>query len=128
VNKTVLGFFFKLLAGVSLVLGLHLFILHSLSYPLWEDRILLSYIINFLLAFLILFTIFSLRNTFREQLGFIFMGGSLLKFLFFFLLFYPVYKADGEASGYEFAAFFVPYLTCLLIEFPDLIKILRNNR
>jgi F0F1-type ATP synthase assembly protein I len=44
------------------------------------------------------------------------MGGSFLKFIFFFLLFYPAYSSDGEMDKIEFAAFFAPYLLSLLIE------------
>jgi hypothetical protein len=44
------------------------------------------------------------------------MAGSLLKFLIFFIVFYPGYKADGEMDSLEFAAFFVPYAICLILE------------
>jgi len=44
------------------------------------------------------------------------MAGSFLKFIVFFLVFYPPYKMDGNMDKLEFAAFFVPYVICLVLE------------
>jgi len=44
------------------------------------------------------------------------MAGSLVKFVFFFIFFYPTYIRNGDMSGQEFAAFFVPYAIALFLE------------
>jgi hypothetical protein len=44
------------------------------------------------------------------------MAGSMFKFLIFFLAIQPVYKADGEVTGLEFAYFFIPYAISLVYE------------
>ena len=62
-----------------------------------------------------------------SQAGFIFMAGSGLKFLFFFLLFYPEYNSDGEMQTIEFVTFFVPYAVCLILEVIYLSKQLNNQ-
>lgn len=55
--------------------------------------------------------------------GFVFMGSSALKFLIFFLVFYPVYYADGSIVRAEFLSFFVPYSVALTVE---LVFFIRN--
>ncbi len=75
-----------------------------------------SYLVQAGLALVIVVVLYLLRQRFKNLLGFLFIAGSLLKFLFFFLYFYPPYKADGELDGSEFAAFFVPYGISLVLE------------
>ncbi len=77
---------------------------------------MLSYVINFLLAAAIYIGLYSFRDKIRTQIGFIFIAGSFLKFILFFILFYPSYKMDGEMGTSEFASFFVPYAICLVVE------------
>jgi len=78
--------------------------------------LLLSYVLNFILALAIFLSLYTLRKRFKNQIGFLYMGGSLLKFLIFFLVFYPGFRADGIVTKSEFAAFFIPYLLCLILE------------
>lgn len=100
--------------GIALLI--HTTILQSNGLPKYGDKIVLSYVVNFLLAAIIYIGLYSFRNKFKTQIGFIFMGGSFLKFILFFILFYPSYKMDGEMGTSEFAAFFVPYAICLVLE------------
>ena len=112
----VLRFAALLLASLILILGIHLTLLYQQELPLYGDMILLSYVLNFVLAVAIFTALYLLRIRFKDQIGFLFMGGSMLKFVCFFIIFYPGYRADGDISNLEFAAFFVPYLLCLLLE------------
>ncbi len=86
-----------------------------------------AYLVNVILASLILCIIYVLRNRFFSQIGFLFLAGSMLKFLFFFLLFNPVYKADGLVSKAEFIGFFIPYGLSLLIETLAVSKLLKSK-
>lgn len=95
---------------------LHLFMLKNLNLPPYADLLVPSYITNFLLAAAIFLGLFYARKKLKNALGFLFMGGSLIKFTVFFIVFYPVYRADGEMVRTEFAAFFIPYLTALILE------------
>ncbi|MEA1786630.1 DUF6168 family protein [Arenibacter sp. GZD96] len=103
-----------------LVLGLsflsHTFLLAVYEYPPYGNRIVFSYIVNFLLASSIFGGLYALRNTFKNQIGFLFMGGSFIKFIVFFIFFYPAYRSDGVVDKLEFAAFFIPYAIGLAIE------------
>ena len=101
---------------LMLVFTLHFFILKYLGLPLFNDMLVPSYIVNLLLATGIFLGLFYFRKKLKNALGFLFMGGSLMKFVVFFIIFYPVYRADGEIQRTEFAAFFIPYLTALVLE------------
>ena len=84
-NKTVVGFIVKLMIALALLFTIHIIILHLLELPLFENRIALSYCINFMLAVGIYVLLFKLRVKYLDLLGFIYMAGSFLKFIFFFL-------------------------------------------
>jgi len=106
--------------------GLHTLILSSKGLPVYGNLIARSYVVNGLLAAIIFVLLYQFREKLKNQIGFLFMGGSLIKFLFFFLLFYPTYKRDGNMSGLEFAAFFVPYAVALFLETFYTSKMLKN--
>lgn len=105
-----------LIGSLGILLWIHLQAQSYLNIPKWSDMLLLSYLLNFILALVIFLSLFALRIKLKNQIGFLYMGGSMLKFLIFFLVFYPGYKADGIVSKSEFAAFFIPYLLCLILE------------
>ena len=115
-SKLVWQYIMLLTVVLAVVLLAHSQILSLRGYPPWGDMLLRSYIVKFILAAAIFVGLFLLRNRFKNQIGFLYMGGSLLKFLVFFLVFYPPYRADGVVSKLEFAAFFIPYLICLIFE------------
>ena len=120
--------FLAVLLGVlGITFGVHLLVLHFFEKPLFEHKLILSYTVNFLLAGIILLIIQRTLNKKSSQAGFIFMAGSGLKFLFFFLIFYPAYSADGNMQTIEFITFFVPYAVCLILEVIYLSKQLNNQ-
>lgn len=112
--------FVKFLIVLVSILGLAFFInitvLEEGGQPKYESKIVLSYLVNGILAVSIFLALYFVRNKLKNSIGFLFMAGSLLKFLFFFVLFYPAYNLDGDMSKLEFSAFFIPYVICLIIE------------
>lgn len=122
----VLKFSLLLLALLLAALGIHLLVLRGIGQPLYENKILLAYFVNYALAVMIYGILYLLKERFTAQLGFLYMGGSVLKFLLFFLLFYPAYKLDGNMSSAEFAAFFIPYAICLILETSGIIEFLKK--
>ena len=86
-----------------------------------------SYLVNGLLAILIFSVLMLLKKKYNDQLGFLYMLGSFVKFGAFFLIFYPEFKADGVISKIEFSIFFIPYVISLLIETLELIKVLNSK-
>jgi len=121
-NPSLLKFSSKLILILTLAFGIHMMTLHFLEFPLFENKIILAYIANGVLAILIVAFLLKMKEKYKEQLGFLFIAGSLLKFVMFFVFFYGSYKADGSISKLEFAAFFVPYLLCLVVETSSLAK------
>lgn len=106
--------------------GAHIGILSAKGLPLFDNLIVRSYVVNGIMAALIFIGLYRFREKLRNQIGFLFMGGSLFKFLIFFILFYPSYKADGDMTSLEFAAFFVPYGLGLILETYFTSKMLNN--
>lgn len=125
-NSVFKRFIIELMLGVFIAFAIHIALLHFASLSLFENKIIASYIINTLLAIVIFSTLYLLRNKFKNQLGFLFMGGSFLKFFVFFLFFLPIYKEDGSTNRLEFAAFFVPYIVCLIVETLGVKRILND--
>ena len=122
--KVVINFFTQLIIGLLLVFYLHTYVLETKNLPIYDAKIVLAYFVNGLLAITIFLVLFFLRKKQRDQLGFLFMFGSFLKFAAFFVFFYPSYNADNTTSRVEFMAFFIPYIYSLLIETLALIKLL----
>jgi len=119
-------FIVVLTISLAFIFTLHLLFLHFNNLPLFDNKILLAYILNYALALIVYLLLFSLRVKLKNQLGFLFMAGSFLKFAVFFLFFFSSYKADGNINGLEFSAFFIPYIICLIIETYSLVNLLKN--
>ena len=106
----------KLGGGLLIALSLA-FVIHTTLMPdaLWgQIQIMwLCYGLNFGLAVLIFWAVLATHKKNAMLVGFVFMGGSILKFGFFFLLIYPEFKSDGLLGRDELSLFFVPYLISL---------------
>ncbi|MCM4167945.1 hypothetical protein KCTC52924_01235 [Arenibacter antarcticus] len=114
--KFLFSFYASLVLLSLLVFGIHILVLDSLGHPLFEHMILMAYWVNVLMAILIFSILYFFRFKWKDQIGFLYLGGSMLKFLIFFIVFYPVYNQDGSMDTLEFSSFFVPYLIGLLLE------------
>ncbi len=123
-NIKFLGFLAILILAVF---GVHLFALSFTNHPLFGNQIILSYVLNYLLAAVVLIIVEKTLQKNSAQAGFVFMAGSALKFLVFFLVFYPIYKTDDEMQTVEFTTFFIPYAICLITEVIYLSKQLNNQ-
>ncbi len=113
--------------SISTLVMLIAFFSHSqlLAYKhpeLVENGLTKSYIFNWLFTISIFFVLIILRKKYMNSFGFLFLGGSLLKFILFFVLFYPSYNSDGDISKLEFSEFFIPYGVCLFLEVFILVK------
>lgn len=121
-NNPFLSFTIKAIVLLAVAFCIHIAVLNFLELPLFENKIILSYIVNFVLVVGIFGILYLLKEKYKSQLGFLFLAGSLLKFAVFFIAFYPIYKLDNEVSKLEFAAFFVPYVLGLILETFSLSK------
>lgn len=125
--KQFFQFSFIVLAVCIVTFIAHLGILEYLDYPIFDNRIILAYSGNYILAITILYGLLNAPDRFKNSLGFLFMLGSVLKFVFFFLFFYPYYLEDGDISRTEFFAFFIPYSASLISETKLLINRLSDD-
>lgn len=116
------SFIIKATALFVIAFVLHLGVLCLLNKVLFKDYIVLSYAVNLALVILVFGVLYLFRNKYKSQLGFLFLAGSVVKFAVFFIVFQPLFKQDGLISKLEFASFFVPYLTGLIIETISLSK------
>ena len=107
---------------LGIVFFIHLGVLKSLSLPAFDNRIVLCYLINFALIIIVFGILYLFKEKYKSQLGFLFLAGSFLKFIIFFIVFYPFFKMDNHISKLEFAAFFVPYSIGLILETISLSK------
>ncbi|MEM7486376.1 MAG: DUF6168 family protein [Bacteroidota bacterium] len=119
-------FFVLLVLSLLLSFGIHAFVLESKDFPIFDNLIVRSYLVNGFLAAVVFILLNHFKEKLKNQIGFLFMGGSFLKFIFFFLFFYPTYKEDGDMSALEFAAFFIPYSIALFLETFFTSKMLKN--
>ena len=117
-----ISFSIKVLLLLAIGFGIHLCVLKFLNLPLFENRIIASYLVNLTLVIVVFGGLYLLKDKYTSQLGFLFLIGSFLKFAVFFIVFYPFYKQDGEITKLEFAAFFVPYVLGLILETVSLSK------
>ena len=126
-TKQITVFGIKLLISLFVVFGIHSVILYYFNISLFQNLLIPSYFTNYFLAILIFFTLVKLKKKYLDLLGFVFMGGSFVKFGVYFIFFNPVFKQDGTVSAQEATAFLVPYLLCLIVETFYLIKLLNNK-
>ncbi len=110
--------------GISF--GVHAWLRSQSDLQPIGDLLSLSYLFNFAMAFGIVTGLYLVRFRMKQQIGFLFIGGSLLKFLVFFLFFYPSFTADGTISRAEFSSFFVPYFLALATETYYTASMLKN--
>ena len=119
------GFLLFMVAILGLAIQAALYKYFETDYPFRDLQF--AYFVNALLAMGILAALMRMPQRLQGSLGFLYLGGSLLKFLVYFLLFYPDYKADGTVSKLEFATFFVPYALCLIVETTVLVRMLNKQ-
>jgi hypothetical protein len=121
-------FSIRLLIIILVVFVIHTEILRSIGYAPYQNLIIEGYCANVLLAIFIFVGLSFSQHKFGDQLGFLFMVGSLIKFAVFFLFFSPHFREDGDISKLEFLSFFVPYLFCLFLETLGVVKILNSSK
>lgn len=105
---------------------INLFVIQYFELAVGYQDLVFAYFGNAIMAFLVVAIMFFLEKKYKDQLGFVFMATSFLKFLLFFLFFYPGYNADGVVSKQEFLVFFIPYFIFLIFEITVLSRFLNK--
>lgn len=112
---------------MGFVFVIHLALRYAFSHNLWAHQLIESYVFNLSIALLTVGCTSILIQQGSKSVGFVFMGFSALKFLYFFVRFYPSYKSDGVIETAEALTFFIPYLTALILETILIAKGLNNS-
>jgi len=121
--KELLRFLFIFLVVVVGGYFIHMGIVTSFSLDRNLEIINFSYVFNgiFTLLFVVGISVFS--EKFKDQIGFIFMGGSLVKIG----LFIGISKLNNmDIDKNVFLDFFVAYLLCLILEVYFVSRILKS--
>ncbi|MGI9548086.1 MAG: DUF6168 family protein [Flavobacteriaceae bacterium] len=116
----------QLMTLLAVVAGVHMAYFYANQLSVELETLVFCYLVNFVLAMTIYVTLLIMADKKSKYLGFVFLFGSALKFLIYFLVFDPLFKQDGDLSRVEFFLFFVPYLTSLIVETAALVKLLRT--
>ena len=115
-NLTITKFSQKILVFLFGAFTIQILTNTFLSLPKLQHQIVEAYIVNALMAIGIFWSLTALKTKYNNQIGFLFLASSFIKFFVFFVVFYGPYKADGEIVFLEFLSFFVPYVICLVLE------------
>ena len=112
--------------AMSIVLAIHYYILHffvnATFYVLRS-----SYILNYILFCLVLLLFYWLRRKGQtENLGYVFMWTSFLKFLIFYLVFKTELIFCMKSSKIELHSIFTPYFMTLICEVFFVSKLIRK--
>ena len=121
-SKNLVRFIVILFSILLAVFIVHISILNFLNHDLFANRITTSYVGNFALTVMIFAIIYKNKEKKSESVGFLFLGGSMVKFILFFIFLNPFYMQDGLVSRLEFLSFFIPYSVALSVETQQLIK------
>tara|TARA_Y100000385_G_scaffold149325_2_gene154868 strand:+ start:4983 stop:5366 length:384 start_codon:yes stop_codon:yes gene_type:complete len=116
VNTITKKFSQRILVFLSIVFVIHVLINIFLNLPKFQHLITEAYVVNAMLAIGIFWGLIALKEKYNNQIGFLFLASSFIKFFVFFLVFYGPYKADDQITFSEFVSFFIPYTICLVLE------------
>ena len=119
-------FYIRLLLLNIAIFIFHIIILFFFDIEIFSNKIIESYLINILTAALLYLLIDKYKHKFKDNIGYIFLFNSFIKFGLFAILIYPYYKLDGISTKIEFSTFFIPYVVCLVYETYYLIKLLNS--
>ncbi len=124
-RKNVFRFLFLFTIVIAGSYLIHMGIINAFLLERNINIIKLSYIFNSIFTFVFTFIILLLSKKFKDQLGFIFMAGSLIKIG----VFIAVSKlSDFEINKNVFLDFFIPYIICLIFEVYYVSKILNFSK
>lgn len=123
-NKRFLIFALRLSLVLAFIAGLHWAYLYANESTIDLYTLGFCYLVNFIMALVIFAGLLKLAEDKSQYLGFVFLVGSALKFLVYFLIFDPFFKQDGDLTKVEFFLFFVPYFASLGVETFTLVKLL----
>jgi len=123
--KIISKYILILFAVIIVAFGCHYLVLTAIGDNA-GDSLFLTYGFNFGVTLLILVGFNIILRKKSNQIGSVFLISSLIKFLLFFSVITPFLKTTGSVKSSAFAAFFIPYAICLVVEVLVTIKLLKQ--
>lgn len=120
-------YFWRFLLTTLVLLSITFYIHSGYINVLDETTMYKSYAVNLILGTLVFIVIEFLKKSQTNILGFVFLAGSLLKFLVYFVYIYPLLIETGELTKPKFFVFFIPYSICLIVEIIFLVRLMNNE-
>ena len=126
--KSIASFLIALFVILFFTFILHIWFLeiNNVEMDVPEDIYYLSYGLNALFVTIVIIVINLLKDRYPNEIGFLFIGSSFLKFVLYFMIFRPIFKADNIVNREEFMSFFIPAMICLITETIHIAKLLRT--
>jgi hypothetical protein len=122
-GKNVFRFLFLFTIVITGSYMIHIGVINTFLLERNINIIKLSYIFNSAFTFVFTMLILLLSKKFKDQLGFIFMAGSLIKIG----VFITISKLNNfEINKNVFLDFFIAYLICLIFEVYYISKFLNS--
>lgn len=107
---------------------LHTFAINLLGFSVQDGLLKACYLFNTLIALVFFFLLLFVSKHDPTILGWVFLFTSGIKFLLFFALIFPGFKAIGLSPQQEFVTFFIPYTAAMSLEIHQLINILNQEK
>ncbi|MDG1333586.1 MAG: hypothetical protein P8P74_14715 [Crocinitomicaceae bacterium] len=120
-------FFIGVPLALAIAFSIHVYLHSAYDYALLGSFIVASYLFNFGFVIVEIWLLNTRRMKEGANLGNVYLGMSMLKFLVFFAVFIPLFKMDGVQDRFEYFGFFIPYAICLVAGTVFLIQVLKKS-
>jgi hypothetical protein len=124
-KKTIARFLITLILGLVVAFAIHSLILVGTSGGIGVV-VYVSYGVQLVLGVASFFLLSRISQKRGEQVGYFFLGLSMLKFLVYIVGFRFYFMQDDVVSKGEYAIFFVPYIVAFAIEITYLVGVLNR--
>ena len=121
------SYFWRFFLTAVILLSISFYIHSSFVSLQLESAMIQSYSVNLVLGIIVFIIIEIYKKTHTNIVGFIFLAGSLLKFLVYFVYIYPLLTKTGELTKPKFFVFFIPYAICLIVEIIFLVRLMKKQ-
>ena len=120
-------FILALFTALAIAFTVHPIFHIAYKVPILGNFIILSYSFNFVYVLAEVWFLQKRQQKPSANLGSTYLILSMVKFVFFFALFIPLFKMDGATDRFEFFGFFIPYSISLLAGTVFLIQMLKES-
>ena len=92
-----------------------------------SSLLLKAYLFNYSSAVLFIGILACFKEKVQPNLGYVYLGYSMLKFIFFLVFLRFDFETDNHLRSVEFLTFFVPYALCLVYEIRFIVNMMNGQ-